>query len=98
MPAVKLSISEVCEFEAEVSVEGSITSLEANWGTAVEVLPDATAPPSFSGDFFRTREVFASARGCAGALVFFTTTGGIEWPRELIEESGLIVCEVVGRL
>jgi hypothetical protein len=34
---------------------------------------------SFKGDFFLTRGGFgASVRGWAGALVFLTTTGGIE--------------------
>lgn len=47
---------------------------------------------SFRGDFRRTLEDLAgSARGCAGALGFLTTGGGIDGPRELIEESGRIL-------
>lgn len=51
---------------------------------------------SFKGDFRRTREVFVgSGRGYVGALVWLTTSE-IEWPRELIEEPGLIVYDVPG--
>lgn len=47
---------------------------------------------SLRGDFRRTLEDLAgSTRGCAGALGFLMAGGGINGPRELIEESGLML-------
>jgi hypothetical protein len=95
MPEVRLSTSEF--WELEVSIDGNTTLLDRNGGRIGEYCSSDCALDSFSGDFRRTCEVFeGSARGLVGALVFFTTTGGIEWPRELIEESGLTFCEVSG--
>jgi hypothetical protein len=39
----------------------------------------------------------ASLGGWICGRVFLTTTGGTERPRELIDDSGLILCEVSGR-
>ena len=96
MLEVKASISG--SFELESSTDGSIMLEDLDggktggysWGAVLD---------SFSGDFRRAREILGgSFRGCGGALVFFTTTGGMEWPRELMEESGLMLCDVLGRV
>lgn len=94
MPEVRLSISEVWA----VSMLGSTRLLDLDCASLGPSPMEADGAESFSGDFRRTRTCFgASFRGCGGARVFFTTTGGMEWPRELIDESGLTLWEVPGR-
>ena len=53
---------------------------------------------SIRGDLWRTRDAFdVSLRAWTGARVFLTTTtGGIELLRELMDEPGLIFCELPG--
>ena len=63
----------------------------------------AVSVAAFSGDFFRTRAVFAgSARGCAGALAFLTAAGATFSVRVVADDSGRAFCDgtllCVGRL
>jgi hypothetical protein len=77
IPEVRLSISEVCEVVG--SGFESTALLDLDRGSTLPSWPSDAELVSFKGDFRRTREFFgASARGCGGALVFLTTTGGIE--------------------
>jgi hypothetical protein len=65
----------------EDSIDGSTTLEDLDGGSIVLSRVEAVALvlESLSGDFFLTRGGFgASVRGCAGTLVFLTTTGGIE--------------------
>lgn len=95
IPEVKLSISDVWDVEGSMLGRGTSLDFES-------VAPSAevacAVESEFNGDFLRTRDCFgASFRGCAGARVFLTTTGGIECPLELIAESGLTLWAVPGR-
>ena len=94
MPEVKLSISD--GGEVAVSILGT-TLLDIDCWPFETFRVEGSPAELFNGDFRLTRVGFgASFRGCGGARVFFTTTGGIELPRELIDESGLTLCEVPG--
>lgn len=72
IPEVKLSMSDWGADGTGGTIVLEVTSLA----------PSCPEGPSLRGDFFLTLDDFAGSgrgcRGCAGALVFFTTTGGIE--------------------
>jgi hypothetical protein len=77
MPVVKPSISEVLEIEGRFV--GCATLLVLDGISKVPSFPSDARPFSFDSDFRRTAGgLDASVRGWAGALVFFTTTGGID--------------------
>lgn len=86
IPEVKLSMT-----DSGAGGSGGTIALVDLGGPSLA--PSCPEGPSLRGDFFLTLDDFAGSgrgcRGCAGALVFLTTTGVIEWPRELIDDSGL---------
>lgn len=93
MPAVRLSISPfdgslLCDRDVDETLE-------------LEGLSDEPSKPTEIG-LVSTLVLFFGARAAlvvvAAGRVFLTTTGGIEWPRELIEESGLTLAELGGRI
>lgn len=95
MPEVRLSISDLAELEC--CFVGNAVLLDLDGTSTVPSCPRDARPFSARGDFRRPgKGLEASARGWVGALVFFTTTGGAEWSRELVAEPGRGPEEVLG--
>jgi hypothetical protein len=96
MPLVKLSISDALELECCCFV-GNATLLDLDGTSTVPSFPRDIRPLSPNGDLRRTGTgLEASGRGWAGALIFFTTTGGTELSRVLVAESGRGPEDVLG--
>jgi hypothetical protein len=95
MPEVKLSIPAVVDLEC--CFIGKAVLLDLDGRSTVPSCPRDIRPFSARGDFRRPgKGLEASARGWVGALVFFTTTGGAEWSRVLVADSGRGPEEVLG--
>ena len=95
MPLVKLSISDAVEVEG--CFIGNVVLLDLAGTSTVPSPPSDTLLLSASGDFLRPVAGLAiSGRGRAGVLVFFTTTGGTDWSRELVAEFGRGPEDVLG--
>jgi hypothetical protein len=95
MPVVKLSISE--GFEPKFCFVGKLVLLVLVGTSTVPSFPSDDRPFSASGDFRRTGVgLEPSARGWAGVLVFFTTTGGADCSRELVADPGRGPEDVLG--
>jgi hypothetical protein len=83
--------------EVENCFVGKALLLDLDGTSPVPSPPRDTRPLSAKGDFLRTGAgLEASGRDWAGARVFFTTTGGTDWSRELVAEPGRGPEDVLG--